>query len=71
MKSGAFKGRVIDLGVKDDVVRLELNDALKAKIPSAAIAASDSVGAQLKAGTFTALRDLLAGSDSAKPIKQD
>ena len=71
VKSGAFKGRVIDLGVKDDVVRLELNDALKAKIPSAAIAASDSVGAQLKAGTFTALQDLLAGSDSARPIKQD
>lgn len=71
VKSGAFKGRVIDLGVKDDVVRLELNDALKSKIPSAAIAASDSVGAQLKAGTFTALQDLLAGSDSARPIKQD
>jgi basic membrane lipoprotein Med (substrate-binding protein (PBP1-ABC) superfamily) len=71
VKSGAFKGRVINLGVKEDVVRLELNDALKAKIPPAAIAASDSVGAQLKAGTFTALKDLLAGSDSAQPIKKD
>lgn len=69
VKAGTFKGRVIDLGVKDDVVRLELNDALKSKIPPAAIAASDSVGAQLKAGTFTALRDLLAGSDSAKPVE--
>lgn len=74
VKEGTFQGRVIDLGVKDDVVRLELNDALKAKIPTSAIAASDSVGALLKAGTFTALKDILSGADTAKPAtpaKQD
>jgi basic membrane protein A and related proteins len=71
VKSGTFTGRVIDLGVKDDVVRLELNDALRSAIPATAIAASDSVGAMLKAGTFTALKDLLAGADRAQPIKKD
>ena len=52
-------------------MRLELNDALRSAIPAAAIAASDSVGAMLKAGTFTALKDLLAGADRAQPIKKD
>ncbi|MBY0490226.1 MAG: BMP family protein [Gemmatimonadaceae bacterium] len=69
VKAGTFTGRVINLGVKDDVVRLELNDALRAKIPASAITASDSVGALIKAGTFTALKDLTAATDSAKPIK--
>jgi basic membrane lipoprotein Med (substrate-binding protein (PBP1-ABC) superfamily) len=71
VQQGTFTGRVITLGVKEDVVRLELNDALRSKIPASAMAASDSVGAHIKAGTFTALRDLLAGSDSAKPIAKD
>jgi basic membrane lipoprotein Med (substrate-binding protein (PBP1-ABC) superfamily) len=67
MQNGTFKGRVISLGVKEDVVRLVLNPALQAKIPAAAIAASDSVGALLHAGTFSALKDLTVGADSAKP----
>jgi len=67
MQSGTFKGRVISLGVKEDVVRLVLNPALQAKIPAAAIAASDSVGALLRAGTFSTLKDLTVGADSAKP----
>jgi basic membrane lipoprotein Med (substrate-binding protein (PBP1-ABC) superfamily) len=71
VQSGTFTGRVIALGMKDDVVRLEFNDALRAKIPASAIAASDSVGAMIKAGTFTALKDLLAGSDTAQPVKKD
>jgi basic membrane lipoprotein Med (substrate-binding protein (PBP1-ABC) superfamily) len=71
VQGGTFTGRVINLGMKDDVVRLEFNDALRTKIPAAAIAASDSVGALLKAGTFAALKDLLAGSDSAQPLKKD
>ena len=32
------------------------------------MAASDSVGLLLKAGTFTGLADLLTGTDSAKPL---
>jgi len=67
MQNGTFKGRVISLGVKEDVVRLVLNPALQAKIPAAAIAASDSVGALLRAGTFSTLKDLTVGADSAKP----
>ncbi len=69
VQSGSFTGRVISLGVKDNVVRLEMNPQLLSVIPPSAIAKSDSVGAQLKAGTFHALDDLLAGSDAAKPIK--
>lgn len=68
VQSGTFKGRVINLGVKDDVVRLVFNPALASKIPAAARAASDSVGALLKAGTFSALDDLTVAADSAKPI---
>ncbi|MFN9087084.1 MAG: BMP family protein [Gemmatimonadaceae bacterium] len=68
VKQGTFTGRVISLGVKEDVVRLVLNPALETSIPAAARAASDSVGALLRAGTFTALRDLTVSADSAKPL---
>jgi simple sugar transport system substrate-binding protein/basic membrane protein A len=68
IKGGTFTGRVISLGVKEDVVRLVLNPALEATIPAAARAAADSVGALLHAGTFTALRDLTVSADSAKPL---
>lgn len=68
VQAGTFKGRVIVLGVKDDVVRLVINPALRERVPAAAIAASDSVGRLLKAGTFTELTDLLSGSDSAQVI---
>lgn len=68
VQNGTFKGRVISLGVKEDVVRLVLNPALEATIPAAARAAADSVGALLHAGTFTALRDLTVSADSAKPL---
>lgn len=71
VQSGNFTGRVISLGVKDDVVRLVLNPALEAKVPAAAKAASDSVGALLRAGTFDALNDLTVSADRAKPITPD
>jgi basic membrane protein A len=60
VKDGTFKGRVIDLGVSKDVVRLEINPAFASKIPSSVTAAIDSVGAELKAGTFHTLDDLIA-----------
>ncbi len=69
VKNGTFKGRVINLGMKDDVVRLEMNPALASVLPAGIMAKSDSVGAMLKAGTFRALDDILAGADTAKPIK--
>ncbi|MBC8089411.1 MAG: BMP family protein [Phycisphaerae bacterium] len=69
VKDGAFKGRVIDLGVSKDVVRLEINPAFSARIPANITAAIDSVGKQLKAGTFRTLDDLLIGTDSAVKIK--
>ncbi|HEY0996916.1 MAG TPA: BMP family protein [Gemmatimonadaceae bacterium] len=55
VKSGSFRPRVIDLGTSQDVVRLELNEALRGKIPAATLVAVDSVNARLKAGTFTPL----------------
>jgi basic membrane lipoprotein Med (substrate-binding protein (PBP1-ABC) superfamily) len=69
VESGKFVGRVIAMGVKDDVIKLVLNPQLLSVIPPSAIASSDSVGALLKAGTFHALDDVLAGADTAKPIK--
>ena len=70
VQSGTFKGRVINLGVKEDVVRLVLSPdpTMKARIPASARAAVDSVGNLLRAGTFHALDEMLKGSDSAQPI---
>lgn len=69
IQRGNFVGHVIELGVAEDVVMLVLNPALVKRIPPTAIAASDSVGAALRKGTFHNLEDLLVGTDSAKPIK--
>lgn len=69
IQAGTFTGRVINLGVKDSIVRLELNPALADRIPAAAKAASDSVGAQLMAGTFTKLQALLGHTDTAHTAK--
>lgn len=70
VQSGTFKGRVINLGVKDNVVRLVLNPdpTMQARIPAPARTAVDSVGNLLRLGTFHALDDLLNGADSAKPL---
>jgi simple sugar transport system substrate-binding protein/basic membrane protein A len=57
---------VINMGVKEDVVRLVLNPAMMERVPAAVRAQVDSVGASLRAGTFHSLDDLLRGSDSAK-----
>jgi hypothetical protein len=48
---------------------LVLNPQLQSKIPASVIAQSDSVGAVLHAGNFHVLDDVLAGADTAKPIK--
>jgi basic membrane lipoprotein Med (substrate-binding protein (PBP1-ABC) superfamily) len=68
VREGRFQGRVIGMGVRDDVVRLVLNPALAERIPPAARAAADSVGDLLRAGSFHALDDVLHGADSARPI---
>lgn len=68
VQAGMFKGRVINHGVNDNVVRLVMNPTMRDRVPAAAMAASDSVGTMLRAGTFTALADLLQGTDSAKSL---
>ncbi|MGV3708570.1 MAG: BMP family protein [Gemmatimonas sp.] len=60
VQDGTFKGRVIDLGVSKDVVRLEVNPAFASRIPASVTASIDSVGKELKAGTFHTLDDLIA-----------
>ena len=67
VQAGTFTGRVISHGVNDDVVRLVVNPTMRDRVPAAAMAAVDSIGVLLKAGTFTGLADLLNGTDSAKP----
>jgi len=69
VKAGTFVGRVLNLGVKDDVVRLVLNPQLVARIPVQAIDLSDTVALMIKAGSFHALDSILAGTDAAKPIR--
>jgi basic membrane lipoprotein Med (substrate-binding protein (PBP1-ABC) superfamily) len=68
IQAGTFTGRVITLGVKDDVVRMVINPTMRERVPTAVITASDSVGALLKAGTFMGLTDLLSGTDNAKAL---
>lgn len=64
IQSGAFTGRVISYGVKEDIVRLEYNDALADRIPAVARAKSDSITTALRDGTFTALKDLQSWTDA-------
>jgi basic membrane lipoprotein Med (substrate-binding protein (PBP1-ABC) superfamily) len=63
VKAGGFTGKVFELGMRDDVVRLVLNDALAARIAPGVRAQVDSVGAMIRAGTFRP-----AASDSPPPI---
>ena len=71
VKDKGFTGRVINLGVKDDVVRLVLNPAMVDRIPASVRAGVDSVGAALRGGTFRSLDNLLRGADSAKTRAPD
>jgi basic membrane protein A len=50
VKEGRFPGRRIELGAEDDVVRLALNPALAARIPSDVRRRADSVWAEFRAG---------------------
>jgi basic membrane protein A and related proteins len=68
VQAGSFTGRVINHGVTDDVVRLVVNPTMRDRVPTATMAAVDSVGALLKAGSFTGLADLLSGTDTPKPL---
>jgi len=52
IKSGTFKPRVVAMGSTVDAVRLELNEALKSRIPESALKAVDSVKAGIAAGTI-------------------
>ncbi len=65
VEDGTFTGGILDLGVHDDVVRLEVNKRLAHLVPTPALAAVDSVTAGLRSGTFDALNDLHAAMDSA------
>jgi basic membrane lipoprotein Med (substrate-binding protein (PBP1-ABC) superfamily) len=68
VKSGTFQGRVLNLGLRDSIVKLVYNPALKDRIPATAVAAADSVGQQMVSGAFHELDDVLQGSDAAKPL---
>ena len=61
VKDGTFRGRVISLGMKDDVVSLVLNPTLAARIPVAVRNAVDSVGAMMRRGDFSA-------ADTMEPV---
>lgn len=55
VKSGTFIPRVVELGTDEEVVRLELNEALRTRMPAPALLAIDSVATALRAGTFSPL----------------
>lgn len=52
VKAGTFTPRVIPLGLASNVVTLELNDALKPRIPAPTLSAIDSVRTAMLAGAF-------------------
>lgn len=54
VKSRAFQPRVVTFDAKSDVVRLVINPALQAKIPTHIVSQIDSVNAQIHAGAFSA-----------------
>jgi len=54
VQTGTYKPRVISLGTAANVVRLELNPALRGTIPAQALLAVDSVTKLFVAGTFKA-----------------
>ena len=54
IQAGTFKPRVISLGTASNVVRLELNPALRGTIPAPALLTVDSVTKLFVAGTFKA-----------------
>ena len=54
IQAGTFKPRVISLGTTSNVVRLELNPALRGTIPALALLTVDSVTKLFVAGTFKA-----------------
>jgi basic membrane lipoprotein Med (substrate-binding protein (PBP1-ABC) superfamily) len=68
VKAGTFTGRVIDMGVREDIVRFVANPAMMSRIPPRALAVSDSIGMVIRSGSFRELDDVLAGADTAKPI---
>jgi len=53
VKEGHFKGRVIELGTKDDVVTLVLNPTMEPRIPAATLRLVDSLSTEMHAGRFT------------------
>ena len=53
VKEHGVTGKRFDLGLRDDVLRLELNPALTARIPAALRARIDSTRAAILAGTFS------------------
>jgi basic membrane protein A and related proteins len=53
VKDGRFRPRVVSLGLHENVVRLELNEALSSRIPPSTRVAVDSLRRMMLAGTFT------------------
>ena len=58
VKDGTFRGRVISLGMTDDVVSLVLNPAMTSRIPAPVLTTVDSVRAQMLRGAFSAVDTL-------------
>ncbi|MEO8575072.1 MAG: BMP family protein [Gemmatimonadales bacterium] len=53
VRKGNFNGRVFSLGLHDDVVKYVANPKTLALVPPTVTAAVDSIGARMKAGSFT------------------
>ena len=62
VRDGTFRGRVISLGMADDVVSLVLNPAMASRIPARVLATVDSVRAQMLHGAFSVADTVAPGA---------
>jgi basic membrane lipoprotein Med (substrate-binding protein (PBP1-ABC) superfamily) len=69
VKAHRFTPRVINLGGQDDVVKLVINPTMQSRIPPAARATVDSLGALIKAGTFHAPTDVAGSAAAPETVK--
>lgn len=63
VQSGSFTGTVYQMGLRNNIVNLVLNDRLTARIPASLRASVDSVGDAIRDGRFHEMDDVLRPAD--------
>ena len=67
VQSGSFTGTVYQMGLRNNIVNLVLNDRLASRIPAGLRASVDSVGDAIRDGRFHEMDDVLRPADKREP----